>query len=378
MPASISDDTGIRDAKLLPDEDPGSDRILNQMMFVPPNYNSSRRKEIMKTIFMPYIPVWWSIKFDDSTFVNSKCPVDACRFTVDPKERKTADLVMFANQFLHSNENRPPKQLYAMYYSEPPFFTPLLDQPDAINWTISYRYDSTISAPYNKWLYYDPRIRQKEQNRNYATNKTKKVAWFVSNCVGASNGRLEYAKELQKHIQVDIYGKCGTLKCPHNDRETCFDMLDADYKFYLAFENSNCKDYITEKFFDTGLQRNVIPIVMGAPRRTYEKFAPLRSYIHVEDFASPKQLADYLHILDQNDNLYNSYFKWRGTGEFVAKGTARRQLLGPSLFCRLCTMLHDEHSTSTPRWYRNLNEWQHGKGVCIRSFWRDIESTEHS
>ena len=68
---------------------------------------------------------------------------------------------------------------------------------------IHSRYDSTISIPYNKWVYYDPRIKQKEQNRNYAANKTKKVAWFVSNC-GALNGRLVYAKELQKHIQVII------------------------------------------------------------------------------------------------------------------------------------------------------------------------------
>lgn len=40
-----------------------------------------------------------------------------------------------------------------------------------------------------------------EQERNYALNKTKKVAWFVSNC-GARNGRLNYAHELQKYIQV--------------------------------------------------------------------------------------------------------------------------------------------------------------------------------
>jgi hypothetical protein len=41
------------------------------------------------------------------------------------------------------------------------------------------------------------------QNKNYASNKTKAVAWFVSNC-GARNGRLNYAKELQKYIQASI------------------------------------------------------------------------------------------------------------------------------------------------------------------------------
>lgn len=58
-------------------------------------------------------------------------------------------------------------------------------------------------APYEKWEYYDPRVKQMEQDRNYALNKTRKVAWFVSNC-GARNGRLPYAHELQKHIQVSV------------------------------------------------------------------------------------------------------------------------------------------------------------------------------
>lgn len=40
-----------------------------------------------------------------------------------------------------------------------------------------------------------------DQNRDFAANKTKAVAWFVSNC-GARNGRLTYAKELSKYIQV--------------------------------------------------------------------------------------------------------------------------------------------------------------------------------
>jgi glycoprotein 3-alpha-L-fucosyltransferase len=74
------------------------------------------------------------------------------------------------------------------------------------------------------------------------------VAWFVTNC-NDHNGRKQYAHELQKHIPVDIYGACGTKNCPRSTANKCFDMLDRDYKFYLAFENSNCKDYITEKLF---------------------------------------------------------------------------------------------------------------------------------
>jgi hypothetical protein len=42
------------------------------------------------------------------------------------------------------------------------------------------------------------------QPKDYAANKTKAVAWFVSNC-GARNGRLDYAKELQKYIQVALH-----------------------------------------------------------------------------------------------------------------------------------------------------------------------------
>jgi hypothetical protein len=79
------------------------------------------------------------------------------------------------------------------------------------------------------------------------------VAWLVSNC-RESNNRQKYAHELQKYIPVDIYGKCGTMKCPRSKENKCLEMLDRDYKFYLAFENANCKDYITEKFLENSFE----------------------------------------------------------------------------------------------------------------------------
>ena len=93
------------------------------------------------------------------------------------------------------------------------------------NWTATYRTDSTVVAPYERWQvsaiqqfmaevactfhlsfppqYYNENVRRNPSMRgvNVAANKTKAVAWFVSNC-GARNGRLAYAKELQKYIQV--------------------------------------------------------------------------------------------------------------------------------------------------------------------------------
>ena len=72
---------------------------------------------------------------------------------------------------------------------------------DNIDWTATYRRDSTVVAPYGKWSpYHDHMTTSDEDEVNLAEKKTKKVAWFVSNC-GARNGRLQYAQELAKYIR---------------------------------------------------------------------------------------------------------------------------------------------------------------------------------
>ena len=73
-----------------------------------------------------------------------------------------------------------------------------------------------------------------------------------------------------KYIDVDIYGECGSKKCPRASKD-CYKILNSQYKFYLAFENSNCVDYITEKFFVNGLKYNILPVVMGARNKEIYK-----------------------------------------------------------------------------------------------------------
>lgn len=68
-----------------------------------------------------------------------------------------------------------------LYFLECPYHTQSVKNA-LINWTATYRRDSDIVAPYERWQYYDPSITQIPQTFNYAANKTKKVRRLIGNC----------------------------------------------------------------------------------------------------------------------------------------------------------------------------------------------------
>uniref|UniRef100_A0A1A9UGR0 Fucosyltransferase n=1 Tax=Glossina austeni TaxID=7395 RepID=A0A1A9UGR0_GLOAU len=341
-------------SKLFPFQDPYSDRIVNQLMYVPPDYEEIKGSGKLKTILL--VNSLKSLQVEEAgreVFLRSKCPVDTCAITLLDEYTDIADMILYDN-YIPPRISRPSnsRQVTMIYLLESAFRVNFKSSL-SVNWTATYRRDSDIVTPYGKWQYYDDRVKQIQQDRNYASNKTKRVAWFVSNCFD-DNNRLEYAKALSEHIEVDIYGECGPYKCSRDTGDACFQMLERDYKFYLAFENSNCNDYVTEKFFVNALNHNILPIVMGARPEDYAVIAPMNSYIHVDQFATPKELAKYLHILDKNDRLYNTYFNWKGTGEFI----------NTYFWCRVCALLHDEDSLRNPRWYTDIGDWWNGADIC--------------
>ena len=101
-------------------------------------------------------------------------------------------------------------------------------------------------------------------------------------------------------------------------------------------------------------RQSAIPIVMGPDKSTYERVTPPNSFIHVDDFDSPAQLAGYLHVLRNNDDLYNSYFKWKESFELM---------FTPSWLCRLCELLHT-HSGHVG-WYPDFHSWWAGDDICV-------------
>ncbi|XP_013186239.2 glycoprotein 3-alpha-L-fucosyltransferase A [Amyelois transitella] len=349
------------DLDLFPEDAPGDDRVVQQLMYKLPNEDVP-----VKLILLANGLGAWGVSAGRTEFVRNKCPVNRCHITADARDAATADAILFKDHHTPFNVPRPLHQIWILYYLECPYHTASLRPAsiDVFNWTATYRRDSDIVAPYERWVYHDSLVTENKMERNYAANKTKKVAWFVSNC-HARNRRLQYARQLSKFISVDIYGACGSHHCPRTD-PNCLEMLDKEYKFYLAFENSNCRDYITEKFFVNGLQHNVLPIVMGARASEYAAAAPHNSYVHVDEFTGPEELAAYLRRLDEDDTLYNSYFKWKGTGEFI----------NTYFFCRVCAMVHANDQRKRSAHYNDVQSWWRD-GACTRGDWRTQDSRDN-
>lgn len=272
-------------------------------------------------------------------------------------------------------------QRFVYFNAESPeTFPSTPDAPGFYNWTMTYRHDSDIVRSYgwfeernrprmyppplqtSEWpIVYDEQtfLKQDYSSLLHLAKRPKKVAWVVSNCDTASR-RDDYVRELRKYIEVDIFGKCGSKTCDvgyqvgQNKFDNCTLAL-RDYKFYLSFENSLCSDYVTEKFFSRVNQ--LVVIVMGGTN--YSQVAPPHSYINVMDYASPRELANYLLELDRNDSLYLSYFWWK---QYYRTRMISEKLVRAQSFCQLCDKLHslDEPTNS----YASLREWWTIGGQC--------------
>ena len=155
--------------------------------------------------------------------------------------------------------------------------------------------------------------------------KDKSFCWIVSQC-HVYNDRFKLASKIinllpdkthmwgaaSKHCMPDVnrsqiidHGKIGRGQQPFSEIE-----IINGCKFYFSFENSNCSEYVTEKF-SNALMGYAVPIVNGW-RHTYEQTLPY-SFIHVDHFLPNdiSRLASYLDYLLKNETAYFHYFKWR-------------------------------------------------------------------
>jgi hypothetical protein len=297
----------------------------------------SMRTEIFKNKFM---------EFETgliTPFLKNNCPVTNCEFTNDEFKLNKSHLVLFemgTNTYKFIPSRRLSNQRYVFVLYESPANTIDFSQyNNFFNLTSTYESNSDFPGFYSassiKWATNE----SFNENYDFSAKKFKFSAAVISNCNDKSS-RLNYINELNKYISVDIFGNCGK-PCPQyytntSIKDECKRIISKEYKFILSFENSVCKDYITEKFFNI-LSYDIIPVVRGGAH--YDEYVPKSGYIDAHDFKSAQDLAQYLIYLDSNKTAYNSYFKWKKHVQFY---TALNIHYGFSPICDMCIYLHLE------------------------------------
>ncbi|XP_073454916.1 4-galactosyl-N-acetylglucosaminide 3-alpha-L-fucosyltransferase FUT5-like [Aquarana catesbeiana] len=239
---------------------------------------------------------------------------------------------------LMPQEPRPHFQHWVWFNMEPPLIIRNLHWLDGLfNMTMTFRKDADIFRPYGQLIAF-----KKPQNITIPT-KSKLVAWVVSKFYPGA-WRTAYYEELKKYIPIDVYGK-GHIELSWDD----FHKTISQYKFYLAFENSIAKDYITEKLWSNAFGTWTLPVVLGTSRENYERFVPGDAFIHVNDFPSAKDLAMYLLDLDKDDEKYKKYFNWRS--QYYVKTGGGWQIN----YCQVCEALkngpHYQVMPSIEKWF---------------------------
>ncbi|XP_062858632.1 4-galactosyl-N-acetylglucosaminide 3-alpha-L-fucosyltransferase 9-like [Trichomycterus rosablanca] len=295
------------------------------------------------------ILIWaWPFGFKFRAESCSQFGVTGCVFIDDRTQYDKAHGVMFHLRDIHGDlprlleMPRPPGQKWAWLNMESPDnSSPLPGADNLFNLTTNFRRDSDVWVPYGKI------VEASEEDKAFQIPaKDKLVCWIVSNWSERFR-RVQYFTQLSKHIQVEAYGRHFSRYIEDKD----YQHILPSCKFYLAFENSVYKDYLTEKLFNP-LKAGTVPVVLGPPRENYEEFLPADSFIHVDDFPSPRELAERLKFLDQNQEEYERYFSWRK--HYMAQET----VFGLENACRVCDHVkrHKEY-----RVFKNLNKWYWGR-----------------
>ncbi|CAL9683715.1 unnamed protein product [Knipowitschia caucasica] len=194
---------------------------------------------------------------------------------------------------------------------------------NVFNLTISYRRDADITLPYGEL---QP---QEGDMQDFSMNKSNLVCWVVSN-FNSHYHRSKVYKELSAFVNVTVYG------CWRNACLPASELLPTISRchFYLAFENSIAKDYITEKLWRNAFMAGAIPVVLGPSLADYKAVAPPSSFIHIDDFASMQELGRYLQRLAADRHRYNEFFRWRREWKVKLITDWRERL------CRICTQYY--------------------------------------
>ena len=308
--------------------------------------------------------LFWTLFYNEPWPINGErhCGEYTCDFTSNKKLFYNSSALIFSPHGRHfmsdvlfaKSFDRPPWQRWVFADGESPMHSPvhhfLKGQP-LFNWSVSYRLDSDVRGVYG--ITFPGQFRNGfDRQRNYLEGKTIDVSALISNC---AYDRLKLVWSLMKYININLMGTCNGKWLSFNDSHSQIRRS----KFYLAFENSLCVDYVTEKLYKNGYMNGAVPVIVSGANLSNPLIVPPGSYIDATKFKSAKELADYLKYVGSSKERYNKFFEWRDKWNINATDWA--------VMCNLCKKLH-ESSPEDTKVYTDLSNLYVKEKECIPYF----------
>ena len=238
---------------------------VNNTHLLGTNNSQLMQRERTKTLLLIYTVFFGTAKWirdrdcgfeNKFLFAANKCLSGDFELTYDKQRFEESDLVVFHARNMPSVDhlrtllkNRPTSQRWVYALWESPNATPNPAPLNGLfNSTWTYRSDSDFWSPYGSYeeLTEEEKLNKVRNIPDYSQGKTELAAWLVSNC--GAHPRKAFVETLRKYIKVDVFGRCSGK---FGQRRGCGNLTAClkTFKFYLAFENALCEDYISEKYW---------------------------------------------------------------------------------------------------------------------------------
>jgi GR25 family glycosyltransferase involved in LPS biosynthesis/glycosyltransferase involved in cell wall biosynthesis len=250
---------------------------------------------------------WWEIEYGGGTFnlhdnffvnlIKTHVDSDVVVTTVSPSQNPD---VLFYSVFGQSNgAYRAGRKVF--YAGEP-----VSHRADA-DFNITFDSSNAINTRLPLWVcYFDHAILT--PNRFPPITKREKFCSYIATNPRAN--RETFVEQLSsQYKRVDCGGKhlnnIGGAIPPGTNASGKIEH-NKQYKFAIAFENTQYPGYVTEKICDV-YKSGCIPIYWGTPD-IIKDFNP-STFINANDFPNFDALIDHIRRVDCDDALYASYFK---------------------------------------------------------------------
>ncbi|KAG6449000.1 hypothetical protein O3G_MSEX005808 [Manduca sexta] len=317
--------------------------------------------------------IWWTMSFP-GTSETRNCPGDIkCDIYSDRNLSKKFNVdayLFYGSEIKFDNlplPRNPKDTVWGLYHEESPRNVEELMSEDILklfNFSSTYSRYSDVPYPLQHLETFQDITSKKyfaeTSVKNKLLNDIAPVMYLQSDCE-TSTERDAYVKELMKYIKIDSYGTCvNNKKLPKKFTEDYLNNLNEDnflkfiarYKFVVAIENGVCEDYVTEKFW-RAIKVGTVPIYFGSP--SIKDWCPNnKSAILLQDFPTPKILAEHLQKLLNDDKLYEEYLEHKTKQLISNQGLINENKYRPyqlhnmkiveEFECFVCRRLHNKHN----------------------------------